>query len=118
MSKALNKNDITMIKSMAAPPQLVKEELACAALLLGLSERQAKVCLSYFQASFCYDMYLCNTNAATGTSSLNQQWDVIRKSFLSEPSFDILVISPASRLSFMMPGLSRPPGVLLCKYRP
>ena len=46
MSNAIHKKDITMIKSMAAPPQLVKEELACTALLLGLSERQAKVCLS------------------------------------------------------------------------
>ena len=40
----ISKSDITQIKSMAAPPQLVKQELSATALLLGSTEQQAKVC--------------------------------------------------------------------------
>ena len=73
MSKALKKNDITMIKSMAAPPALVKEELACTALLLGLPERQAKVCLPYLLccvASATVCIVVISTRQTTGLRCL------------------------------------------------
>ena len=42
-----------------------------------------------------------------------------QKSYLSEPSFLTFLLFPLRRYDlFMMPGLRRPTGVLLCIYRP
>ena len=40
----VDKNDVSLIKALASPPRLVKEELSVTALLLGLPEHQTKVC--------------------------------------------------------------------------
>ena len=43
----VDKNDISLIKSLAMPPELVKVELSVTTLLLGHPEQQAKVWLPY-----------------------------------------------------------------------
>ena len=69
MSKALKKNDIALIKCLASPPPLVVVELSCTALILGLPERQAKVCPSYllcYVASPTVCIVVISTSQTTG----------------------------------------------------